>query len=830
MAAIVVAAVLVAIGAAPRALAAPAAPNETLTLAFAPGSPAPPVLNQSYAYAIDTANVGDVPLDNMVIVDTVPVQMSISSVTTGSYTGLAGFAAGEGVRVSYEKNTAPGVFTLWGSSPSTTTSTTLTAPPPGLGAGEYITRVRWQYAQAAPGMRATVRPVLAGRVTNPSNSGGPVVVGDAIQNCAAVTAVYVAGPTNVSRNVCQNFNVIAGPAIDVSTSAHSVPLGSDIKVTATLTGGAPTGFIGFRAYAASDAACSTPKFAFVMQVNGAGSYTSTPLGFRAGAYKWVASYLGDAVHAAASTGCDDPAGAFVVVAPPTVAASFGAATINVGGSTPLTFTITNPAVNTVPLTGVALEDTLPAGLAVASPNGVSGSCGSGTITATPGSQRVSLTGGSIPVGASCSFSVDVIGTAPGPVTNTTDPVGSANGGSGDTASAALMIHEAPSISGPLSSTFITGQAGSVTFTTTAHPMAALSDGGARLPHGVSFVDNGDGTATLSGTPAVGSGGTYRFTVTAGNGVSPDATHDFTLTVDQAPAISSASSATFLTGHATGFTVTSTGFPAPGLSIGKAALPNGMRFQDNGDGTATLSGTPAAASGGTYRFTVTAANGVLPDATQSFTLTVSAPPSVSISSPSDGARYERGQRVPAGYACEAGAGSPGLSACSGPVADGEPIGTATAGGHSFSVTAISRDGQRTTRTVHYTVVLPDNRFTVKHVRTWPSGRLRFQLTAPGPGIVDVLETARRPNGAHASRLLQPGRGRLAFARKRLSLSSATTSMVTVHPSQRGRQLVAHHQRGVTIRLWVSYTPANGRQRNIGIYPVHISGRRQPAFTG
>jgi hypothetical protein len=187
-------------------------------------------------------------------------------------------------------------------------------------------------------------------------------------------------------------------------------------------------------------------------------------------------------------------------------------------------------------------------------------------------------------------------------------------------------------------------------------------------------------------------------------------------------------------------------------------------------------------------------------------------------------------VPARYACEEGAGSPGLSACSGPVADGEPIDTATAGGHSFSVTAISRDGQRTTKTVRYTVVLPDNRFTVKHVRTSPSGRLRFQLTVPGPGIVDVLETARRPDGARASRLLEPGRGRFAFARKHLRLSSATTTTVTVYPKQRGRQLIAHHPRGVTIRLWVSYTPTNGRQRNIAIYPVHISGRRQPAFTG
>ena len=47
----------------------------------------------------------------------------------------------------------------------------------------------------------------------------------------------------------------------------------------------------------------------------------------------------------------------------------------------------------------------------------------------------------------------------------------------------------------------------------------------------------------------------------------------------------------------------------------------MTFVDNLDGTATLAGTPGAGTGGTYALTITAANTVLPDATQSFTLTV-----------------------------------------------------------------------------------------------------------------------------------------------------------------------------------------------------------------
>ena len=48
---------------------------------------------------------------------------------------------------------------------------------------------------------------------------------------------------------------------------------------------------------------------------------------------------------------------------------------------------------------------------------------------------------------------------------------------------------------------------------------------------MTFVDNGDGTATLAGTPAAGTGGTYPLTITAANGVAPNATQSFTLTVD-----------------------------------------------------------------------------------------------------------------------------------------------------------------------------------------------------------------------------------------------------------------------------------------------------------
>ena len=112
---------------------------------------------------------------------------------------------------------------------------------------------------------------------------------------------------------------------------------------------------------------------------------------------------------------------------------------------------------------------------------------------------------------------------------------------------------------------------------------------------MTFIDNGDGTATLAGTPASGTAGTYPITITAANGVSPDATQGFTLTVrpaPSAPTITSATTTTFTEGSAGTFTVTTTGNPDAALSE-TGTLPSGVTFTDNGNGTATLAGTPAA---------------------------------------------------------------------------------------------------------------------------------------------------------------------------------------------------------------------------------------------
>jgi hypothetical protein len=129
-----------------------------------------------------------------------------------------------------------------------------------------------------------------------------------------------------------------------------------------------------------------------------------------------------------------------------------------------------------------------------------------------------------------------------------------------------------------------------------------------------------------------SAGNYAIDFSAGcNSGDIDAAAAVTLTVTLGaatpPKITSANAATFQIGKPSAFTVTTSGNPTPSIAE-TAILPAGITFVDNGNGTATLSGTPSALdASGHYDLIFTASNGVSIDAThpkanQFFTLTLS----------------------------------------------------------------------------------------------------------------------------------------------------------------------------------------------------------------
>jgi hypothetical protein len=139
---------------------------------------------------------------------------------------------------------------------------------------------------------------------------------------------------------------------------------------------------------------------------------------------------------------------------PTINAAFGTSSIATGGSTSLSFTVRNPNGNVAPgvrpaavgvmtLSSIGFSDTLPAGLVVATPNGLTGSCGGGTIGASAGGTTISLAEATLLAGASCTFSVTIVGVSGGSFTDSTGPIGSTEGGPGAAGSAGLTVVGAP---------------------------------------------------------------------------------------------------------------------------------------------------------------------------------------------------------------------------------------------------------------------------------------------------------------------------------------------------------------------------------------------------
>src|SRR6185312_7027393 len=198
-----------------------------------------------------------------------------------------------------------------------------------------------------------------------------------------------------------------------------------------------------------------------------------------------------------------------VIAAPVITKAFGAGSIPLNGSTSLSFTIQNSNTTTA-ITGVAFADTLPVGLVISTPNGLTGTCGTGTITATAGSNGVGLSGATVAANSSCTFSVNVTGITAGFKNNITGNVTSTEGGTGGTASASLKVEAPPSIAKVFNPTGIALNATtSLTFTIT-NPATNVDP-----LTGVAFTDTLPTGLTVANASATVCGGTLTTTAPTG---------------------------------------------------------------------------------------------------------------------------------------------------------------------------------------------------------------------------------------------------------------------------------------------------------------------------
>jgi hypothetical protein len=139
-----------------------------------------------------------------------------------------------------------------------------------------------------------------------------------------------------------------------------------------------------------------------------------------------------------------PAGTNCTVQPPVVTKVFGATQMPAGGSTSLTFTITNPNA-TSSLTGLTFNDNLPPPMMVATPGGLVSSCNpAGSVVAPDGAPMINVNGVTLAPGATCSFTVIV--TVPAgftgsgaPLMNVTSPITTNEAALGNPATASIVV-------------------------------------------------------------------------------------------------------------------------------------------------------------------------------------------------------------------------------------------------------------------------------------------------------------------------------------------------------------------------------------------------------
>lgn len=104
-----------------------------------------------------------------------------------------------------------------------------------------------------------------------------------------------------------------------------------------------------------------------------------------------------------------PTTAFSGGVAPTLTKAFSPTTINAGGTTVLTFTVTNPA-GSPAVSNIGFTDTLPSGLVVGNPPAIGGTCANAAAAtiATVGGSTIAVTNLQVPAGAStCTVTVNV---------------------------------------------------------------------------------------------------------------------------------------------------------------------------------------------------------------------------------------------------------------------------------------------------------------------------------------------------------------------------------------------------------------------------------------
>jgi uncharacterized repeat protein (TIGR01451 family) len=364
----------------------------TITKSFSP-TPIVPGGTSVLTITLDNSAVGSIALTGVGLTDTLPANVTIAA--------------------------TPGVGTTCvGGTPSATAGTGSVSLAGGsLAAGATCT-ITVNVTSTTVGAHLNTIPASALSTTEGITNTSPATATLTVNNATDVTLTKSFSPTTIAPNGTSTLTIsianTGASSSNLTALAVSDTLPSGIMIAATpnlattcpsgvasgLAGGSVVGVTG--GTLAATATCTLS-----VSVTGAtpGSYLNTI----------PASSI---TTNEGSTNASPATATLTIASPVTVGKTFSPTTIAAGGTSTLTVTVTNAGSNAVALTGLALNDALPAGMLIApTPNGAT-TCTGATVTATAATGSLVLSGGTLAVGASCTVSASVTAAVSGSFVNT----------------------------------------------------------------------------------------------------------------------------------------------------------------------------------------------------------------------------------------------------------------------------------------------------------------------------------------------------------------------------------------------------------------------------
>ncbi|MDM8564826.1 SdrD B-like domain-containing protein [Candidatus Halobeggiatoa sp. HSG11] len=177
----------------------------------------------TFDYGFTIKNTGSVTLDEMIITDTIPLQMDVTNIRAGDNNQIDGSVP---VSIDYKTNTNSTWTTVAGSPFNTPPMQLVDVASLNLSDGEYITDLKWTYPSVPVGFRSDVsRNVSTGfsvTVLSEDRNGQPVNVGDILENTVLGETSYEGRPKNaIHTKKTEVINAMAKPVIIKTVSGMS---------------------------------------------------------------------------------------------------------------------------------------------------------------------------------------------------------------------------------------------------------------------------------------------------------------------------------------------------------------------------------------------------------------------------------------------------------------------------------------------------------------------------------------------------------------------------------------------------------------------------------